>query len=155
MDLRCGMTGERCACGAEAVRTLCAKACCQACADAILEPTRERVIEREGLDGVVIRDGMTRPEHGPGMADCRCVSCGATMVAHVGDPCAYCAVAVEKMTGWQRQMVLDPELPDVADVRYDGACRGWAERLAVAVAAGIVTEHEARVAWRRAVRDVA
>ena len=55
-----------------------------------------------------------------------------------------------------RELLLDFELPDADDERFARVSEAWAERLHRGIAAGIVTEPEARRCWRRKVyADVA
>lgn len=142
-------------CGQPATRTLAAQDLCDACWHGFREPILERVIIAEDISATLIRDGMSRPDHGPGFADCACVSCDATLVAVPGEPCPYCAVAWDRMRVWQAAKTLNPSLPDPHDQRYHPAVTAWLERLTVAIAAGIITEPEARSAWQRRVLRVA
>lgn len=141
----------RCRCGAPGDRTICAFDYCPTCAETLLGPIRERVIEREGLEGVGIRHGVDRPDHGAGFCDLRCNDCGALWVGRVGDPCAYCENSLLRMLTWQRELLLDVELPEPSDRRYAQSVKAWADRLARGVEAGIVTEIDARRAWSRKV----
>ena len=148
------MICERCNTdGAE--RTLAAQTICDPCWYAFRESILERVILEADMTAALIRDGISRPDHGPGMAHCRCVSCEATLVAVPGEPCPYCDAAFERMRAWQAAKVLHPELPDPADVRHQAAISAWLERLATAVEAEIITQHQARAAWERRVLRVA
>ena len=55
------------------------------------------------------------------------------------------------MLTWQRELLLDVELPEPSDRRYAQSVKAWADRLARGVEAGIVTEIDARRAWSRKV----
>jgi hypothetical protein len=112
--------------------------------DHCLALIRERVILREGIAGVGVRDGRNRPEFGVDAFELRCVDCGATWVGPIGEECAYCDRALAQMVTWQRELLLTPELPD-----DEGSRVAWAERLGRAVTTGLVTEAEARQAIAR------
>lgn len=105
------------------------------------------------MNGRWLQSGRLRPDFGPGFADCECPACGATAVALVGSACGYCDLARERLAGWQAALTLAPPEIDRDDRRRAGVLRGWAERLAVAVEAGIVTDDEARRAWAPEVAD--
>jgi hypothetical protein len=49
----------------------------------------------------------------------------------------------------QAELVLQPVLPDRDDARYDTAVTAWTERLARGVAAGLISEDQARSAVGR------
>lgn len=93
--------------------------------------------------------GPMRPDWGPDWAELACDQCPATWVGPIGEPCRWCAAALDRQRLWQHDLALEP--PDVerdaAD--YTARMKGWAERLAIAVRSGIVTEAEARRAWER------
>jgi hypothetical protein len=100
------------------------------------------------MRGRWVQVGCSRPDHGPSFAECECPCCGATAVALVGSPCAYCELSLERMARWQADKLLTP--PD--DHRPE-ILKAWAKRLAVAVQAEIITADEARSAWHREVSD--
>ena len=126
---------------------------CTVCAESLLGPIRERVIAREGLEGYGVRHGIDRPEHGPGACELRCNDCNAGWIGLIGEECNYCARSLDLMLTWQREILLDHELPEPDDRRYADAAQGWAERLARGVEAGIITEIEARRTWDRRVKS--
>lgn len=97
--------------------------------------------------------GVLRPDHGPGYAECQCSLCGATAVAIISESCAWCERSLDRQIGWQRDILLNPQLPDQHDETWSGSMRGWAERLANAVKAEIITADEARRAWKRRFRE--
>lgn len=136
-----------CECGEPGVQNLGTKGYCSTHLSELLRSFKPEAFE---LSGRWVEVGCYRPDHGPGYAECECPGCGATAVAVVGSPCAYCEHAKVRMLDWQAQKALTPP-----ESRHSGALEAWAERLAVAVRAGIVTEDEARRAWRLEVRDVA
>jgi hypothetical protein len=148
--------GEVCRdCGDQAERTVGAVALCICCADEILDPIRDRVIEAATLDGVGYQIGVLRPEFGRHAADLECCSCRASWVGIPGEPCGWCERRRNAAVIEQGELVLRSPLPHSSDVRFDAAAAAWAERLAVAVRAGIVGEAEARRVFRQAVPDVA
>jgi hypothetical protein len=55
------------------------------------------------------------------------------------------------MIEWQAALTLPPPDVDPNDARYEDRMKAWAERLARAVEAEIVTRDKALTAWRRAV----
>lgn len=86
----------------------------------------------------------------PGIEELICDECGAGWHGEPDMDCPWCTRAVIRMREWQAEMTLRPPEVDPDDRDYDGAMRGWGERLAVAVRSGIVTEDQARRAWGRA-----
>lgn len=110
----------------------------------------------------------------PGGYDLCCDACGATWVGHEGTQCDWCFAASRDPRLEQRRVLLFPPWlhSDAGDPRYDalgaidqaiwrhtrGQCgdvdsrRGWGERLARAVMAGLITEAEALAALDRVER---
>lgn len=110
--------------------------------------------------------GRRRPEYGDDVFDLTCDACGATWCGEVGMGCEWCERRERQLVEDQRAMLLHPHWlqTSAGDPRYDelsaddravwdrtrGQARGedsiqaWERRLARAVEAGIVTEHEAR-----------
>jgi hypothetical protein len=113
------------------------------------------VTDPNRLDGIGMQAGPLRPDWGPGWADLQCDRCDATWTGPLGEDCAWCANALERMVTWQAELTLIAPDIDPADERYDGAMEAWAERLAVAVDAEIITEAQADQAWQRAPQDAA
>ncbi len=144
-------------CDADATVTLGALSYCSPCREVIRDEIRARVIGDESGIGWAVLAGRHRPDFGAGAVDAECSRCGATWVADVlGESCGWCESSVDKLMIWQAEIVLKPPEVDVDDRRRDDAIRGWADRLAVAVEAGTITEHHARQAWdREVVADVA
>lgn len=101
---------------------------------------------------VGVQDGPERPDWGAGYADLRCNACAATWVGIAGDPCEWCRRARQRQLEYQAELVLTPPDVDPGDERSEAMHAGWAHRLAVAVAAGIVTDAAARRAWDRGAR---
>lgn len=87
-----------CACGADAVRTLCAVAYCWTCAEAILEPLRDKHLVDEGGIGWGRQCGRLRPDWGPRYADLCCTICFATWTGPVGEACSWCIDRREALT---------------------------------------------------------
>lgn len=81
-----------------------------------------------------------------------CETCGATWERDEGPECRWCRQAEENQRRWQAELVLEPPNVDPDDITYDGVMTGWAERLAVAVEAGLIDRRKAEAAWKRATR---
>lgn len=80
----------------------------------------------------------------------RCDDCGAMWEGDGGDECGWCAEALERQRQWHAEQMLQAPEVDPDDIRYDGVMQGWAERLAVAVGAELITRQQAERAWKRA-----
>ena len=154
------MSGEPCGrCGEPADRANWGTAAlCRGCLGTARAPIRERVIARQGdidrwpppgLDGIARIVGRHRPEYGPNVYDVACDQCDATWCAEPGDPCPWCLRQLELLQEMHRRALLSPDLPDLDDQRRHASMTSWAGRLARAVQAEIVTEHEARAAIQR------
>jgi len=89
--------------------------------------------------------GPLRPDYGPGWADLRCVTCGATWTGHIGEDCGWCDRRLELTRQYQAELLRDFELPDIDDIRRPAALEAWAQRLTVAVEAGTITADQARM----------
>ncbi len=136
-----------CQCGAPATHKLAAIAYCQPCHQRIVGPWREH---HQTLDGTGQHiSGLMRPDHGRGMADLACTTCDATWVGIPGEPCTWCADALEHMQQWQTEILLTPDLPDPDDGRYTAAVGAWAQRLGRGVSAALVTTQQAIGAIQR------
>ena len=144
------MTLDACFCGRPATRTLAAVGSCDGCLETILAPIRRRVAERHGC-GFGEQHGPLRPDWGSRYADLQCSVCEATWVGPIGEPCSWCADALEHMRAWQAEILLAPELPDVDDERYEAAATAWAERLGRGVRAGLISETQMMAVIRREV----
>lgn len=71
--------------------------------------------------------------------DLTCAACGAGWVGTLpGEPCPWCVSSLGRMQEWAAESALEPPDVNPNDARYPQAMRGWAERLDVAVAAGLV-----------------
>jgi hypothetical protein len=81
------------------------------------------------------------------------VSCDATWIGIPGDPCEWCQRSAEIQAEHQAELLLT--VPDVHpdDERYAGMMEKWAERLAIGVEAGLITERMACDVGRRADRS--
>jgi hypothetical protein len=110
---------------------------------------------RHALDGHGQQTGILRPEYGDGWAELQCDQCDATWVGPIGEPCNWCATALDNMRKWQAEKVLEAPDVDVDDERYEGVMLGWRERLRVAVAAELISDRQARNAWERVKRAAA
>lgn len=135
-----------CRCGADSVKELGVHGYCATCYTELLTTFDPSVFE---MSGMWVLDGAVRPDHGPRFAECRCLACGATAVEVVGHACAYCEHTRERMTHWQAEILLWPDMPDTDDQRYEPAMTAWGDRLGVAVDAAIITRDQARTAWDR------
>ncbi len=138
-------------CGADPLHPAGTGWLCAACFDRILGDARARYIADNGGVGIMRHHGVMRPDHGPHFAECRCSACGATAVVVIGEPCAWCEWAIERQRQWQAQLVLRPPDTELTDPRRSDALQAWAERLARAVDAELVTRQQARAAWDREV----
>lgn len=146
--------GEPCRCGEPAIRTIGTIAFCDRCAEVFLGPIRRRVEVREIRDESGIGSGSplgARPDMGPTDYNLECTVCTATWVGEPWELCSWCITRVEAITDAQRAVVLHPDLPPGDDPARVDALKAWAPRLAHAVKAGYITEHEARAAWHREV----
>jgi hypothetical protein len=101
------------------------------------------------LTGIGHQQGPHRLDWGPGWADLKCDQCDATWTGPIGETCHYCVVALENMRRWQADIILHPQLPDIDDTRRTAAVHAWAQRLATAVRAGLITRQQADNAYQR------
>lgn len=101
------------------------------------------------MTGVGRQRGALRPNWGASWADLACDRCGATWTGPIDEACAYCAIAEARLVGYQAEILLHPELPDIDDVRRACAVEAWGERLARGVHAGIVKPTQAAHAYER------
>lgn len=136
-------------CPQPAVRSVAAEYLCIGHTNHILDPIRVRVLQRQGINGY----GIPQTPRGDGWHDLACNTCGATWVGHSHDPCWWCQRHLELLQTHQAELVLEPPDIDPDDSRYLTAMNAWAERLARAVAADLITDTEARNAWTKATRD--
>lgn len=135
--------GPLCSCGEAADRMLLASYYCRKCAAEVLGPIRAR----HGWDG--IGRGRAPLFDTAGDVLVACDQCGATWRGPIGEHCSYCVTALMAMQDAQRSVLLRPDLPDPDDERRPAAMRGWVERLARAVTAGLLERHQAEAAIRR------
>jgi len=93
--------------------------------------------------------GDSMPEWGLMYADLSCCRCGAGWTGVPGEQCQWCRDGQESLQQHHAQLVLRP--PDVRpnDEQYTERMKGWIKRMAVAAKAGLITEKQARAAWRR------
>ena len=137
-------------CDDDATGTVGAVALCDLHLDEVLDPIRKRVFKQEGFDGIGIPTAP-RPDWGPLFHDLECSECAATFVGKRKTPCPWCAGLHERSVAEQRVILLRPDLPASHDKHHDTAVKAWAQRLAMSVTAGIVTERDARWALDRMV----
>jgi len=137
-------------CGAPGVKNLGTKGYCAA---HLTDLYRMFDVEVWNGRGIGLQAGPRRPDHGPEFAELECAVCSATWVGTLFEPCGWCEHTIDAMRAGQVRLLLNPELPDVDDVRHDGAIRGWGERLARGVEAGLITDAAAMQAWRKVVDD--
>lgn len=134
-------------CGQPGVRNLGARGYCT---EHLIELLASFTIGESGLPSIGMPIGLQRPEFGAGCEDLACVVCGATWVGRAGKACGYCERYNRMMCRWQGEMLLAAaELPAPGDRRRPDALKAWSERLAVAVAAGIVSDWAAEQALVR------
>lgn len=120
---------------------------CSNCRELLLAPIRLKLAGIDGLNGVFMRHSINRPEHGPGMCECKCNVCGATAVAEVGQPCDWCAEHRRQLIlASTAQMLIAPDI-DPDEQRYTNAIDAWGERLARNEAAGLITEAQIDAVW--------
>ena len=108
-----------------------------------------------GLSGVMVQAGRMRPDWGPAFCDVQCIACGATEVGIVGEACWWCQRSHDIVCAWQAEIVVRVPDVDPDDARYEPAMKAWAQRMATAVKAGVVTRDQANAVWRRAVARAA
>lgn len=101
------------------------------------------------MNGFGRQYGPLRLDYGPEWSDLKCDQCGATWVGIIDEPCGWCDAALERMTRWQAELVIQRPDVDPEDSRYNTAMRAWAARMATAVTAGIITKRQADNAWLR------
>jgi hypothetical protein len=92
---------------------------------------------------------------GDGFYEVRCACCHASWVDAAFARCPWCEATITNLARWRAEDVLRPPEVEPEDRLYDARMRAWADRLAVAVEAKIVTRDEARRAWQREVGRVA
>ena len=140
---------EKCSqCDDYAWRTIGTKAFCHDCFEDLLQPIRHRVFLPEGFDGTGKATGA-RPDFGAGYHDLECNQCEATWVGRANEHCSYCAGMYTRSLEEQKRLLLRPDLPDIAADSRTAALDAWADRLATAVAAEVVTRPQARQAFNR------
>jgi hypothetical protein len=91
--------------------------------------------------------GPLRPDWGEGWADLRCDVCAATWVGPIGEPCEWCIRLAEDLCRWQAETVLRPPDdidPDMHPTELRRRRDAWAQRLLVAVEAGLVSRQQAK-----------
>jgi hypothetical protein len=135
-----------CRCGVPAVRLLCITALCHDCAEAILEPIRDRVFIDESGIGWGRQAGPLRTDWGERWARLQCTVCQASWVGPIGEVCGFCIRTHELLIDAHRKALLRP---DAEIMRTVAQRETWARRLADGVKAEILTVHEARSALAR------
>lgn len=144
------MTGaELCVeCGAPSELRLMCTPFCLDCWRVVTAPWRER----HGLPlvGRGRQAGPTRPDWGERWAELRCDLCGYEWVGRLLEWCERCPDLLDRNRRWQAELVLrGPAFDDVDDAYRADRLSAWAERLACAVDAGIISEAQARAALAR------
>jgi hypothetical protein len=140
--------GGDCSCTKVTTTRVARIAYCDSCAEELLGGIRARVIGNESGSGYG-RELRPRPDWGDGWADMSCSVCDAGWTGRPGSPCRWCQGRAVRRAEEQCRLLLRPELPDRGDPQRRRALEAWAERLARAVNAGVVTEAEARTAIAR------
>lgn len=128
-------------CAQPAVRSLGTQDWCHHCAEAFLAPLRAKHAPST-FGGVGIPTGTTIR----GLHPLHCDQCSATWHGTPHEPCGYCAREHAIALRIQAELVLTA--PD--DIT-DRSLNAWADRLVVAVDAGIVTQADADRTWKRAI----
>jgi hypothetical protein len=92
-----------------------------------------------------------------GFAILECSACRATWAGAPFTDCSWCIEAAARQRQWQAELVLQPPgiIGGMANREYPGVMSGWADRLANAVKAGLISRQQAERAWRRAVTHAA
>lgn len=103
------------------------------------------------FDGTGQQEGPLRADWGPGFADLRCDQCNATWVGRIGEPCTWCANAHRSLLEQHVRILLTPPAVDPDDITRPARVITWAQRMAQAVKAGIITRQQAEAAYRREV----
>ena len=134
-------------CGAEGVRNLGTEGFCATHLTRLYATFDPSVW---ALAGVGLVTGPPRPDVGPALHDLTCNACGATWAGIPGDPCGWCQTSAERQLEHQQQLTLTPPDVDPDDALWATRIMAWNERLDVAVTAGVITERQARTAWRKA-----
>jgi hypothetical protein len=140
------MTGDKCPCGAAAVRTIAAIAYCSQCAHRVLEPLRDKHLVDEGGIGWGRQCGPLRPDWGDDWAELECTICRAGWVGPIGEPCGWCLRTHDLLLEAHRRVLL---WPTAEQLDGDMKRADWARRLAGAVVHDVIAEHEARAALAR------
>lgn len=117
---------------------------CNPCHHNFLQPLRNKH-QQPGFNG---RGQPISPHNGPNTR-LQCNQCQATWQGTPQEPCQYCILEHHTALRLQHQLTLTP--PDNLD--DPAALEAWAERLANATLAGIITEQEGRTAYKRATND--
>lgn len=140
-------------CGASSEVSLLVTPLCVSCWRSITNPWRERY----GLPpiGRGRQYGPLRPEWGEGWAELRCDLCSYEWVGPVAESCSRCPALLARDHAWQAELVLRPPDVEPDDRNRDDRLRAWAERLARAVKAELISADRARGALEREVQRAA
>jgi hypothetical protein len=139
-------------CGGRGVRNLGTRGYCSAHLSELysrFDPTVFR------LRGVGLQAGQLRPDYGEHYADLQCCACGATWVGVTGERCWWCQRSHQIMCDYQAELVVRRPEIDPSDARYQPAMKAWAERMVIAIKAGVIRKEDADRVWRRAVQRAA
>ena len=101
-------------------------------------------------DGVGRQTGPRRLDWGDDYADLTCDQCGATWTGRIDSPCQWCRRSLELLIEHQRDLLRAMPDVDPDDERYRDALTAWGRRIALAVTADLISEHEGRLWWQRA-----
>jgi hypothetical protein len=139
-------------CGAPGVKNLAAHGYCSEHFADVLRSFDSAVFLAHGIG---LQTGVLRPDWGPTFAELTCVACDASWVGQIGEACGWCARNRELIVRYQADITTTPPDVDRDDRNYGRRMRAWAERLARAVDAGVITEADADRAWKRVIVNVA
>lgn len=128
-------------CGQPAVRSIGTQGWCHDCAEAFLQPLRDK-------HGPSTFNGKGIPQTGVGGNHqlLKCDQCGAGWYGPAYEHCGYCAREYATALRIQAELVLKPPKN-----LTDRSLTAWADRLVVAVDAGIVTQADADRTWKRVI----
>lgn len=135
-------------CGADGVRDIGVRGYCAVHLEQLYATFDRSVF---AFRGVGVQHGATRNDFGPHYVDLQCNACEATWVGVVGDACEWCARSYRVMIDHQVELVLAPPDVDLDDQRRSDMLAGWADRLWVAVEAGLIVRRQAEQVLQREV----
>lgn len=98
-----------CACGKPATRTLGARAYCTTCAETILAPLKAK---HPSNTSVGVQAGPIRPDWGLNHCELECLTCRATWVGRINEPCPYCLKALDEPRREKLRLAPPPDTND-------------------------------------------